>query len=163
MFNNLTQELTRMTCRLPPAVALAIALAALPACAPAPTSGKGFTLPEGNVEAGQTVFVDLKCHACHTVKDLELPEIDSEFNPKVDLGGKVVRISTYGELVTSIINPSHKLSRRYSEEAVAENGESKMKNYNDAMTVKQLTDLVAFLQSRYELAPVEPTYYPPLY
>lgn len=152
-----------MNCRLPVAVGLTIALAAVPACVPAPTSGKGFTLPTGNVEAGQTVFVNLKCHACHTVKGLELPEIDSELDPKVELGGKVVRISTYGELVTSIINPSHKLANGYAEEKIAAEGESKMKNYNDAMTVQELTDLVAFLQSRYELAPIEPTYYPPLY
>ena len=39
-------------------------------------------------------------------------------------------------------------------------GESKMKNYNDVLTVKQLIDLVAFLQSRYELQPYEPTDYP---
>lgn len=151
-----------MNCRLTLAVGLAISLAAMSACVPAPTSGKGFTLPTGNAEAGQTAFVNLKCHACHAVKDLELPEIGSELDPKVELGGKVVRISTYGELVTSIINPSHKLARGYAEETIAADGESKMQNYNDAMTVQELTDLVTFLQSRYELVPYEPTYYPPL-
>jgi sulfur-oxidizing protein SoxX len=152
-----------MTSRLPLAVSLAFALAVVPACAPAPTSGKGFTLPEGNAEAGQTVFISLQCHACHTVQDLELPEVDAELDPRVKLGGKVVRVSTYGELVTSIINPSHKLASGYAEETVAADGESKMKNYNAAMTVQELTDLVAFLHSRYELVPYEPTYYPPLY
>ena len=34
-----------------------------------------------------------------------------------------------------------------------------MENFNDVMTVAQLIDLVAFLQSRYELLP-EPMYVP---
>ena len=57
----------------------------------------------------------------------------------IKLGGEVARIKTYGELVTSIINPSHKLAKGYPPEAVAsEEGQSKMKNYNDVMTVSQL-------------------------
>lgn len=140
-----------------------IMLSATPGCAPGPTSGKGFTLPKGSIEQGQAAFVSLKCHACHSVSGVELPEITAELTPKVQLGGDVPRISTYGELVTSIINPSHKLAQGYSKDAVAQNGESKMKNYNDVLTIQELIDLVAFLQSRYELELYEPTDYPPLY
>ena len=38
-----------------------------------------------------------------------------------------------------------------------------MTNYNDVMTVTQLADLVAFLQSHYELKDYEPTPYGPYY
>lgn len=142
---------------------IAAAVTACCGCVPGPTSGKGFTLPTGDVERGRAVFVELRCHACHTVSGVELPEIESELEPKVQLGGAVTRISTYGELVTSVINPSHKLASGYAADVVAVDGESKMTNYNDVLTVQQLIDVVAFLQSRYELKPYEPTQYPVLY
>lgn len=123
-------------------------------CTPQPTSGKGFTLPDGNSDRGKTVFTELNCHQCHTVSGTELPPIeDGEMN--IELGGEVTRIDTYGQLVTSIINPSHRLAKGHS----AEDGTSKMKNYNDILTVSQLIDLVAFLQSEYRLKPYEPTPY----
>ncbi|MFO1093442.1 MAG: c-type cytochrome [Planctomycetaceae bacterium] len=140
-----------------------ITLAAIAGCAPGPTSGKGFTLPKGNIEEGQAAFISLKCHACHSVAGIELPEITAELNPRVQLGGEVPRINTYGELVTSIINPSHKLAQGYPAEAVSRDGASRMTNYNHALTVQQLIDLVAFLQSRYKLEPYVPTEYPPIY
>lgn len=130
-------------------------------CSPSPKSGKGFTLPEGEVEAGKNAFVALQCNACHTVSGVE--QVAGEGNKadmSVALGGEVARIATYGELVTSIINPSHRLAPGYQIEDLATDGESKMRNYNDVLTVKQLCDLVAFLQSKYELRKYEPTYYP---
>ncbi len=126
-------------------------------CDSGPKSSKGFSLPDGDAKTGEAVFVELKCHACHTVSGIELPEIERE--QSIALGGQVARIKTYGELVTAIINPSHKLAKGYPPEEVAADGESKMENYNDAMTVTQLIDLVAFLQSRYELEPYQPTDY----
>ena len=39
-------------------------------------------------------------------------------------------------------------------------GESRMVVYNDVMTVTQLIDLVAFVQSSYVLAPYNPSHYP---
>ena len=62
--------------------------------------------------------------------------------------------------MTSIINPSHRLAKGYPVYAVSVDGKSKMKNYNDAMTVTQLTDLVAFVQSKYKLLEYELTDYP---
>ena len=68
-------------------------------------------------------------------------------------------MKTYGELVTSIINPSHVLSPGYPKELITKNNQSAMPNFNDTMTVRQLIDLVAFLQSRYELVLPEPATY----
>ena len=131
----------------------------LPGCG-GPKSGKGFTLPDGDVDRGQAAFVKLQCHECHSVSSVELPTPEGARDPLIQLGGEVARISTYGQLVTSIINPSHKLAKGYAKEDVATDGESQMRNYNDVMNVTDLIDLVAFLQSRYKLKPYEPTYYP---
>ncbi|MEZ6131462.1 MAG: hypothetical protein R3C59_22540 [Planctomycetaceae bacterium] len=131
-------------------------------CTPAPTSGKGFTLPAGDSDAGRAAFVELNCHHCHTVAASDLPVVDDrEMN--VRLGGEVSRIGTYGELVTSIINPSHRLAKGHAAEGVSVDGQSLMKNYNDVLTVQQLIDLTTFLQSRYVLRKYEPTDYPLYY
>ncbi|MDA1017492.1 MAG: c-type cytochrome [Planctomycetota bacterium] len=135
-------------------------------CAPAPQSGRGFTLPNGDVKRGQAVFVELQCHACHQVDGVKLEVAEDATDMAVRLGGKVNRIQTYGELVTSIINPSHKVAKGYVKEEVTkddEGKESRMRNYNEVMTVQQLIDLVKFLQSHYELKPYEPTDYPNLH
>ena len=127
-------------------------------CDTGPKSAKGFSLPDGDAAQGEQTFVELKCHACHTVSGVKLPEVKTELS--LGLGGKVTRIKTYGELVTSIINPSHRLAKGYPSDEVESNGQSKMKNYNEAMTVDQLINLVAFLQSHYELEEYVPTHYP---
>lgn len=136
---------------------------ALTGCVPGPKSSSGFSLPDGSKQQGEAVFVELECHNCHTVNGVKLPEPETEREATIALGGKVARIKTYGELVTSIINPSHKLAGGFSTEAEAEIGKSLMKNYNEAMTVQQLIDLVAFLQAHYELKEYEISDYPMYY
>lgn len=128
-----------------------------------PKSGRGFTLPSGDSSVGKQVFVDMKCAACHSVTGVERPERIEGEPPEVTvpIGGQVSRIKTYGELVTSIINPSHRLASGHPPDKVAQDGKSTMKNYNEVLTVQQLIDLVAFLQSKYELIPYEPTDYVP--
>ena len=130
-------------------------------CDSGPTSSKGFTLPDGDASRGKAEFIAFSCYECHSVVGVELPDRESNEHTIVALGGEVTRIKTYGELVTSIINPSHKLAKGFADEKIAENGVSKMVNYNDAMTISQLTDLVTFLQSKYELRKYDTTYYPP--
>lgn len=78
------------------------------------------------------------------------------------LGGSTTSIDTYGQLVTSIINPSHRISNRFpTEEAVRpDDGSSLMRNYNDVLRVTELSDLVSFLQSTYSVKPPEYPEYP---
>ena len=114
-------------------------------------SEPGFRLPTGDAEAGRVAFLDLQCHGCHTVEGEEFPEVEGEEAPYIKLGGKVSKIKTYGELVTSIINPSHKLTRRYAAELVSEDGESKMAVYNSYMTIQELIDIVTYLQPKYDI------------
>lgn len=123
-----------------------------------PKSGRGFTLPDGDVDQGKTAFVALNCHSCHTVSGADLPDPENRGELIVALGGKTTRIQTYGELVTSIINPSHKVAKKYTENQSGDSDKvkSKMVSNNDTMTVSQLIDIVKFLQAHYELEPVEP-------
>lgn len=121
------------------------------ACEADRMSEKGFSLPEGNVFDGKEAFVYLHCHECHTVAGDDLPVLAVDSPPFVALGGTVSRVKTYGELVTAIINPSHKLARGYPLDVVSDNGESKMPVYNRYMTVQELIDIVAFLQPHYNV------------
>lgn len=120
-------------------------------------SERGFALPEGDPDAGREAFVYMQCNQCHTIKGEELPAV-AGFEPYVQLGGPVSRVKTYGELVTAIINPSHKLAAGYAKEKVSEDGESNMYVYNRYMTVQELIDLVMFLQPHYDVVVPRYTY-----
>ena len=140
---------------------MTVALSVTSGCVTPPKSGKGFTLPVGDAQAGKIIYTSLQCNACHRIDGVDQIAAERE-EPELSiaLGGEVTRIETYGELVTSIINPSHRLAKGYPVDVVSVDGKSKMKNYNDAMTVTQLTDLVAFVQSKYKLLEYELTDYP---
>lgn len=129
--------------------------------------GTEFALPAGDAQRGRDAFVALQCHACHSVADIERAESDVE--PPIDkqLGGTVSKVKSYEDLVTSIINPSHRLAARYPADMMVEiadeTGKSRMPNYNDVMTVQQLVDLVTFLRAEYRVAVPRrdyPVYYP---
>lgn len=113
-------------------------------------SERGFALPGGDAASGRDVFLYMQCNQCHTMVDEELPVVPG-FEPYVELGGDVSTVKTYGELVTSIINPSHKLAQGYAADQVSEDGESNMYDYNRYMTVQELIDLVMFLQPHYNV------------
>lgn len=133
---------------------MAVLLLTISSCTPERQSGKGLYLPPGNIENGRVAFIDLGCHECHTVKGVDLPAPKLE-TPliTINLGGEVYRVKTYGELVTSIVNPNHVISPQYrrklDETAKKEKVTTLMPSFNDRMTVTQLIDLVTFLDSRY--------------
>lgn len=137
---------------------VAIFVFCIAGCMRQPASPAGFRLPDGDAMNGREVFVRMQCNQCHTVDKEEFPAILGAEPPFVALGGSVTRVKTYGELVTSIINPSHKLARGYAAEVVANDGMSKMNVYNDYMTVRELTDLVAYLQPKYDVIVPQHTY-----
>lgn len=131
---------------------LLIAVAALVACdREARMSQLGFRLPDGDADAGRAAFLYMQCHQCHTIADEEFPEIRGEVTEYVELGGTVSRVKTYGELITAIINPSHRLATGYAKEVVSEDGESRMHIYNTHMTVQELIDIVMYLQPKYDV------------
>jgi sulfur-oxidizing protein SoxX len=131
--------------------ALAWFVLSMMACDAGPKSSMGFRLPDGDIEKGKAAFVELKCNLCHTVAGAELPSPEVIPPVMVNLGGQVRNIKTYGDLVTSIINPSHRLARGYKKESISTDGKSRMTDYTEVMTVRQMINLVAFLQSQYEI------------
>ena len=119
-------------------------------------------LPEGDAARGEMHFVSLGCVGCHNVAGADLPEPEEAGPVRVRLGSQASRTASYGQLVTSIVNPSHRLTGRYRRDEISAEGESLMTTYNDVMTVSQLTDLVAFLQAHYVRAE-RPGYSYPVY
>jgi len=131
-----------------------LALALLAGCDLGPKSGRGFVFPEGNVARGHKAFVDLKCYACHRVDGVaDLPAPLAAPEKVVLLGGDVVRLRTYGELVTAVIHPSYEITAgpRSPDRKV-----SAMPVVNDIMTVTQMLDIVTFLHPHYKQ--IEPGY-----
>lgn len=121
------------------------------ACSKAPPqTGKGFYLPTGNAERGKTAFVEMKCHECHTVAGTTLPARPTQPVRLVQLGGDVSRVRSYGDLVTSIIYPSHAISDLISPEARKQLQGTSPMPLHETMTVGQLVDVVTFLQPQYK-------------
>lgn len=132
--------------RLLPVVLL---FAAATACNTGRHSPAGFRLPaDGNVERGKAVFLQLECHSCHEMPGKDIPRPSVQPVVPVRLGGEVARELTDGYLVTSIIYPSYELAH-FSRDLITVDGKSRMPDYADRVTARQLTDLVSFLQSRY--------------
>jgi mono/diheme cytochrome c family protein len=113
----------------------------------------GFPVEEGDVVAGRQAFIDQRCHQCHSVADERLPPLAGADRPILELGGPTAVVKSYAELTTSIINPNHAISERYREQQLAKlqiTVDSPMVRPNlDTMTVRQLIDIVAFLDSKY--------------
>lgn len=119
---------------------------------------RGFALPEGDIEKGVMTYKKLACNECHSISNIEWK--GGKDNLRIELGGEVGTQKTYGDLVTSVINPSHRVAPRYREKTSAQGDLSKMKNYNEVLTVEELINLVAFLQSEYHIVS-PPTRYTP--
>jgi mono/diheme cytochrome c family protein len=128
------------------------------ACDSGRHSASGFRLPtDGDVERGKQAFMALGCNSCHEVSGVELPGPSVQPPVPVTLGGEVSQARTDGYLTTSIIYPSYQLAS-YPRDQITIGGESRMPHYADKMTVRQLTDIVAFLQSRYTIRALPPVY-----
>jgi sulfur-oxidizing protein SoxX len=140
-----------------PCLLVVLGALVLSGCDTGPKGSIGFTLPDGDVERGKATYVKFGCNACHVTEQIPQLESGAPAAISVLLGGETTRIKSYGELVTSIINPSHRVSRRKSGDLADASGASKMITYNDVMTVSQLIDLVAFLQNNYTHTPYKKT------
>jgi len=134
-------------------------LGLLSSCDLGPDAPRGFSLPEGNADAGKAVFLKYQCLSCHKLKDMSQEGITDNPELNIKLGGKSTQVKTYAQLVTSVINPSHKFAKGYPLASIQVEGKSKMKVFNDVMTVQELIDLVWFLQPHYELIPYQHTSY----
>ena len=137
-----------------------ITLLAVSACYENGKPVKGFVLPKGDLAQGEQVFIDFRCHGCHTIPDVEFPDVD--FTPPfiLEIGGEVYRVKNYGELLTAIVNPDHIISPKYIamlEKAEREAVISPMPYFGEEMTIAELIDLVEFLHAQYTR--LQPQYY----
>jgi hypothetical protein len=71
----------------------------------------------------------------------------------IELGGRVPYARTDGEIVTSILDPSHRFSLSTHPELVRSGGLSRMGDFSESLSGREIIDLVAYLQSRYTVAP----------
>lgn len=123
-------------------------------CSSVPTFG--FPIEEGDIAAGRQAFIDHQCHQCHSVAAERLPTLAGASAPIFELGGETTTIKSYAELMTGIINPNHFISDQYREQQLLFNEGIALQSpmplpHIDNMTVRQLIDLVAFLDSKYVL------------
>lgn len=99
-------------------------------------------------ERGKLAFVKNDCQTCHEVSGTDLPKPTAKPPVPVLLGGDIDIYKTDGDLVTSIINPSHQIVRG-PKELLTVGFESRMPSRASDMTVQELADIVEFLQAHY--------------
>lgn len=138
-----------------PLLLILVVVVSASGCEIGPRSGQGLRLPNGDVVQGRKAFQRLGCSGCHSIAGEDAETTQPPGDVVVVLGGEVGHVETHGELVTSIVNPSHGFPPEYRREDVADKGRSKMTNFNEAMTVKELIDLTEYLQSKYTFSPYE--------
>jgi len=85
---------------------------------------------------GRVAFAELGCNSVIASRAPD-PAYAPPGGANVTLGGKTTWVKTYGELVTAIVHPSHRITPRYPADQVATEGESLMAlaYLNDVMTV----------------------------
>ena len=143
-----------------PLLAATVLLSAV-ACSNQDGSVRGFVLPKGDVEVGKATFVAIGCPKCHTVAGANIEQPPGE-QFHIELGGEQTRVKHYGDLLTSVINPDHKVAKEYqvSKEA-GKSDSSPMPKFTSRMTVDQMVDIVEFLHASY--TSTQPDYLGPYY
>jgi mono/diheme cytochrome c family protein len=136
------------------AVGVVLALMHVVRAQPAPAQAPiVVSLPRGDVAAGKAAFAAMRCFTCHEVAGSGFPKPVATPPTSVPLGGKGAAPSE-AKLVTDIITPSHAISGDPSR--TMSGGVSRMGDFTYVLTVRQLVDLVAYLQSLYEPVKTKP-------
>lgn len=125
------------------------AVAGLMACS---NSQPSIFLPEGDAEAGRAVFSQFECYTCHEVKGDQFPAPTVITPTYVALGEGQEKSRIY--LAESIIAPSHQFAVPKPPEGktagpvnIMSGKASRMTDFSDRMTVRQLLDLTTYLKS----------------
>jgi hypothetical protein len=116
-------------------------------CASLTSRSGSVQLSPGDARRGKAAFLDLRCNHCHRVAGVEMPGPVAQPSVPVVLGDPAKPAKTKEYLAQSIIAPSHEFARGYKEDLIREGKLSRMGDYSDVLTLRQLSDLVAFLQS----------------
>jgi hypothetical protein len=106
-----------------------------------------FALPTGTASAGEQIFVKMECYSCHTVAGKRFG--DPAQNPGgigPDLTAAHARLPR-AYLAESVVNFDRYIAHgQYKNRYVAADGSSRMGDYNDLLTTRELFDLVEFLK-----------------
>ena len=107
------------------------------------------TLPRGEEQAGRRAFTDLKCFLCHRVAgDPRFPApLPESQGPDLN---RSLRERPVAELTAAIVVPSHSMSVKTGpaiRKRLETSMQSPMADFSTAMTVRQLSDLVAYLRN----------------
>ena len=107
-----------------------------------------FTLPPGNVVEGKQLFTELECYKCHEIKGEKFPAVsegDKGVGPELSQMAGLHPAEFFAE---SIVNPNAVLEEKDKEKGfLADDGTSKMPSFSDVLTVQQVADLAAYLNS----------------
>lgn len=107
-----------------------------------------FTLPTGDPSEGRKLFVEMECYKFHEVKSEKFPGVaegEKGVGPELSQMAGMHPPEFFAE---SIINPNAVIDPKAKDLSyVGEDGKSKMPDYSDTLTIKQVTDLAAYLVS----------------
>lgn len=110
--------------------------------------GWTFTLPKGDPAAGREMFVEAECYKCHEVKGEKFPSLepgDEKIGPELSQMAGAHPLEFFAE---SIVNPNASIVADAKERGYVEaDGRSKMPDFSDVLTVKQVADLAAYIES----------------
>ena len=119
-------------------------------------AGKSFRFPGGDSETGRTAFIGLSCVQCHTVANVDLPDLKGNRRLDLTLGKEIRFVKNYEGLITAITNPKHVVTEQYrailTKAEVQGSIEPLMPDFTNDMSARQLIDIVAFLDEAYRKA-----------
>ena len=107
-----------------------------------------FTLPQGDSVDGRKVFVQLECYKCHEVKGETFPAVavgEKGVGPELSQMAGMHPVEFFAE---SVMNPNAVIDPDAKKKGyLGDDGKSKMPDYSDSLTVKQIVDVAAYLVS----------------
>ncbi len=104
-----------------------------------------FFIPKGDPQSGRKAFEELKCTACHQTADQAGKNMPIAAKRGPVLGPQQAAYPT-GWIANSVVSPSHTIA--LNSDGQADEGHlSRMGDFSEIMTVRQMIDLVAYIQS----------------
>jgi mono/diheme cytochrome c family protein len=107
-----------------------------------------FTLGKGDAAEGRKLFVEIECYKCHEIKGESFPSVAAD---EKGIGSELSQMAGMHPIeffAESIANPDAVIDADATEQGhVGADGKSKMPNFADVLTVKQLADLATYLAS----------------
>jgi hypothetical protein len=130
-------------------VTVILGTAAALAQEPKVPEGWRFELPPGNAQAGEQTFAKMQCYACHKVPGKPFADPSQKLG---DIGPDLT--AAYATLpreylAESIMNPNRVHAHgAFKLPYLASDGSTRMGEYSESMTVRELLDLVEFVRAR---------------